>query len=84
MWVGTVTALILLAASTVAIIKFARSDSAGVGSPGGALTEPVHLARTSDRWCRHQPEGLFDHDRTSAGLQSSPTRTSTSGRSPGG
>ena len=32
----------------------------------------------------HQPDGLFDHDRTSAGHQSSPTRTSTSGRSPGG
>jgi hypothetical protein len=32
----------------------------------------------------HQPDGLADHERTSAGHQSPSTRTSTSGRSPGG
>jgi len=31
----------------------------------------------------HQPDGLGDQERISAGNQSSPTRASTSGRSPG-
>lgn len=52
MWVCIVTAPILCAASTVAIIKFVSVDSAGVGLSGCALTEPGHLARRSDRWCR--------------------------------